>query len=80
MGWRNRPENKQWLMADRLVSTDPKAPQAQLFSADGKPPGNNHHKHGGVILFADGSAEIVGKKSAGEMTRPSGTTILNPRP
>lgn len=80
MGWRNTPETRQWLMADRLAGTEPKPAKAKHFSADGKPPGNNHDKHGGVILFSDGSAETTKAQSGIEINRPPGTTILNPRP
>ena len=43
------------LVSDRQVNTNSKAQGQELFSADGKKPGNNHDKYGGNVMFGDGS-------------------------
>src|SRR5271168_3467943 len=45
------------LMSDRQVNTESKRAGEFVFSPDGKPPGNNHHKFGGNFLFNDGSVQ-----------------------
>ena len=45
------------LMSDAQVDTGPKLAGEFVFSSSGKPPGNNHGKHGGNFLFCDGHAE-----------------------
>src|ERR1700722_10583277 len=46
-----------FLMSDRQVNTLSKDVGDQVFSLNGKPPGNNHQKNGGNILFCDGSVQ-----------------------
>src|SRR5262249_39083991 len=41
------------LMTDRQVDTQSKTSGQDLFSTNGKPPGNNHRKPGGNLLFCD---------------------------
>jgi prepilin-type N-terminal cleavage/methylation domain-containing protein/prepilin-type processing-associated H-X9-DG protein len=68
------------LMSDRQVDTLPKAAGAPVFSADGKPPGNNHHKYGGNFLFTDGHTESSGPKAPFVIAWPTNVTLLNPKP
>lgn len=71
---------KDWLMSDRLVNTLPKQAGDPVFSPNGKPPGNNHHKYGGNFLFADGHSEASGTNAPFAMTWPTNVTLLNPKP
>jgi prepilin-type N-terminal cleavage/methylation domain-containing protein/prepilin-type processing-associated H-X9-DG protein len=67
------------LMTDAQVDTAAKSAGQQVFSPDGKPPGNNHGKGGGNILFCDGHIEA--SPAAARLALPvrSGETLLNPR-
>jgi prepilin-type processing-associated H-X9-DG protein len=66
------------------VLTDAQAPATNAgtsrlrFSTDGKPPGNNHGKLGGMVLFCDGHAES--RKPGSSVTAVIGPslTLLNP--
>jgi len=68
------------LMSDRQVNAQPKAGGEHVFSADGKPPGNNHHKFGGNYLFTDGHTESFGAKAPFSIAWPTNVTFLNPKP
>ena len=50
---------QQPLMSDRQINTLPKQAGDQVFSTNGKPPGNNHYKYGGNFLFGDGHADLT---------------------
>jgi len=67
------------LMSDRQIDSQPKLAGAQVFSADGKPPANNHSKFGGVFLFTDGRTETTGVKAPFAIEWPTNVTFLNPR-
>ena len=45
------------LVTDEQVNAGSKSPGQQVFSSDGKPPGNNHENKGGNFLFCDGHTE-----------------------
>jgi len=66
------------LLTDKQVDTKPKAAGQWLFSSDGKPPGNNHGKYGGNLLFCDGRAQT--SKAAAPIPLPvnPGEILLNP--
>ena len=68
------------LMSDRQVNTLPKQAGDEVFSANGKPPGNNHHKYGGNFLFADGHAELSPPQLTFSLVTTQGVVLLNPRP
>jgi prepilin-type N-terminal cleavage/methylation domain-containing protein len=68
------------LMSDRQASVLPKAAGEAVFSRDGKPPGNNHHKFGGTFLFADGRTEASGPDATFAIAWPTNVTFLNPKP
>jgi type II secretory pathway pseudopilin PulG len=78
MGLTSKAPADQWIMSDWLVDTNPHKTNELIFSADGKKPGNNHDKYGGVILFVDGNVEISKPKAQFPITSPAGTKILNP--
>lgn len=68
------------LMSDRQVNTLAKAAGDQVFSLDGKSPGNNHHKYGGNFLFCDGSIESSKPVAAFSLALSNGIVLLNPKP
>jgi len=68
------------LLTDRQVNTAAKVIGQQVFSPDGKSPGNNHKQEGGNILFTDGHIEHSSAAAAVTLTPPPGSTLLNPKP
>ncbi|HTV61530.1 MAG TPA: type II secretion system protein [Verrucomicrobiae bacterium] len=68
------------LMSDRQINTRPKAVGDQVFSLDGKPPGNNHSKYGGNVLFTDGSVQNTPPLAAFSLLFSNGIVLLNPKP
>jgi len=72
------PQNP--LMSDRQVNTEPKRAGELVFSLDGKPPGNNHHKYGGNFLLGDGSVEYSPAQLAFSLAGEPGVMLLNPKP
>ena len=67
------------LASDRQINTRLKQPGEPVFSPDGKPPGNNHHKYGGNFLFTDGHLESSGVRARFAIQWPSNVVMLNPR-
>jgi prepilin-type N-terminal cleavage/methylation domain-containing protein/prepilin-type processing-associated H-X9-DG protein len=70
--------NQQVLVTDRQIDAKPKAPGQLVFSADGKPPGNNHRQFGGNFLFCDGHVELSSPKTAIALDLKPGEVLLNP--
>jgi len=68
------------LMSDRQVNTAAKAAGQPLFSANGQPPGDNHSKFGGNVLFTDGHAESSPPAAAFALPLDDGVVLLNPKP
>jgi prepilin-type N-terminal cleavage/methylation domain-containing protein/prepilin-type processing-associated H-X9-DG protein len=68
------------LMSDRQVNTDRKAVGDDLFSGSGNPPGNNHKKYGGNVLFSDGHVDLSPPASTFVLDFPTNVTLLNPKP
>jgi prepilin-type processing-associated H-X9-DG protein/prepilin-type N-terminal cleavage/methylation domain-containing protein len=71
---------QQPLMSDRQVNTLPKLANDQVFSTNGKPPGNNHHKYGGNFLFCDGHVELTPPQIPFSLVVTQGVVLLNPKP
>jgi prepilin-type processing-associated H-X9-DG protein len=71
---------QQPLMSDWQINTQPKRAGEFVFSANGKPPGNNHHKYGGNFLFADGHVELSPPQIPFSLVTTSGVVLLNPKP
>jgi prepilin-type processing-associated H-X9-DG protein len=71
---------QQPLMSDWQVNTLPKKAGDLVFSATGKPPGNNHHKYGGNFLFCDGHVELTPPPLAFSLATNQGVVLLNPKP
>jgi len=67
------------LMSDRQANTLPKQAGQQVFSANGEPPGNNHHKYGGSLLHLDGRTESIGTKAPFALSWSTNVTFLNPK-
>jgi hypothetical protein len=67
------------LMSDRLIKPGPKTVGEAVFSADGKPPGNNHHQYGGNFLFSDGEVRSSGPTIPFALETAPNITVLNPR-
>lgn len=68
------------LLSDRQVDAEPKRAGEMVFSANGKPPGNNHHKYGGNFLLADGSVQASPPQLGFSIIARPGITLLNPKP
>ncbi|MEY4916149.1 MAG: hypothetical protein RL616_62 [Verrucomicrobiota bacterium] len=76
-----RLENPQLvLLTDRQINTEAKRAGEMIFSANGKSPGNNHHKYGGNFLFADGSVTAGVAQLAFSLAATPGVVLLNPKP
>ena len=67
------------LMSDAQVDTLPKDTGQLVFSPDGKPPGNNHDKFGGNILFCDGNVQSSPPKAAFNLPTGPDIVLLNPK-
>lgn len=70
----------QVLLTDQQVDAAPKLSGDRIFSEDGKKPGNNHHKYGGNLLFADGSVQTSPARAKFAVRPPTNVVLLNPKP
>ncbi len=68
------------LVTDEQISASSKSPGQQVFSSDGKPPGNNHQKKGGNFLFCDGHADSSESAAKVSLVLTQGVVLLNPLP
>lgn len=66
------------LMSDKQVDTSSKILGQLVFSDTGKPPGNNHRKFGGNVLFCDGHVEQSPAHLPFPLPVDPGETLLNP--
>jgi prepilin-type N-terminal cleavage/methylation domain-containing protein len=69
-----------FLMSDRQINTLSKDKGDQVFSLNGKSPGNNHHKYGGNVLFSDGSVQATPPTLTFPLAFSNGIVLLNPKP
>jgi prepilin-type N-terminal cleavage/methylation domain-containing protein/prepilin-type processing-associated H-X9-DG protein len=76
---RHAADAQEILMSDRQVDTNSKTAGQNVFSINGKPPGNNHSKHGGNFLFCDGRAEHSPARAPFSITLTQGVVLLNPK-
>jgi prepilin-type processing-associated H-X9-DG protein len=68
------------LASDAQVDTTPKTTGQTIFSFDGKPPGNNHTKFGGNVIFCDGSVQYTVARLAFPLPLATNVVLLNPKP
>jgi type II secretory pathway pseudopilin PulG len=68
------------LASDRQVNAFPKIKRQLIFSGDGKPPGANHSKSGGNLLFCDGAIKSTKPRASRDLTFPTNVVLLNPKP
>jgi len=78
MGRVKSDSSSEVLMSDRLIDASPKAQGAQVFSTNGRGPGNNHHRYGGNFLFVDGRQESSPGPVLFALSWSSNVTLLNP--
>ncbi|HEY1789716.1 MAG TPA: type II secretion system protein [Verrucomicrobiae bacterium] len=77
---RGTNEAASFLMSDRQINTLSKNTGDQVFSLNGKSPGNNHHKYGGNVLFSDGSVQATPPVATFSLAFSNGIVLLNPKP
>ena len=75
---RRKTDAAEPLLSDKQVDVLAKAPGQIVFSPDGKPPGNNHHKYGGNFLFCDGRTEPSPVRVPFSLGLTQGVVLLNP--
>lgn len=75
---RRSADAQQVLMTDRQVDSLSKAAGQAIFSSTGKPPGNNHDKSGGNLMFCDGHVESSPPLSPVSLVLTQGVVLLNP--
>ncbi len=80
MGHRSASPSSWVLMSDKQINSLSKSNFQQVFSTDGKPPGNNHHKFGGNFLFTDGHTEETSALLKFDLIQPPRVVLLNPKP
>jgi type II secretory pathway pseudopilin PulG len=68
------------LVSDRQVNAFPKINRQLIFSEDGKPPGANHFKAGGNLLFCDGEITSTKPRASRDFLFPTNVVLLNPKP
>jgi prepilin-type processing-associated H-X9-DG protein len=68
------------LASDRQINTLPKIKRQQMFSENGKPPGANHGKSGGNVLFCDGQFSKVKPRASRDYLFSTNVVLLNPKP
>ena len=64
----------------KKVNAEPKRAGEIVFSMNGKPPGNNHHKYGGNFLMCDGSVQFSPAQLTFSLAGAPGVVLLNPKP
>jgi len=74
----NNPQTA--LLSDRQINAEPKRAGEMVFSSNGKPPGNNHHKYGGNFLMGDGTVQFSPSQLTFSLAQPADVVLLNPKP
>jgi type II secretory pathway pseudopilin PulG len=78
MGWATNDDPQEILVTDWQVNDAPKKRGQQLFSPDGKKPGNNHYAEGGNLLSIGGEITGSGNKALRDVLFLNSVTLLNP--
>ena len=68
------------LASDKQVDDQAKQAGDRAFSANGKFPGNNHHKYGGTFLFCDGGMKSSPPAASIALPLSTNVVLLNPKP
>jgi prepilin-type processing-associated H-X9-DG protein len=76
---RTAKDAQEALMTDRQINSLSKAVGELAFSSSGEPPGNNHKKNGGNILFGDGHVALSPPGTPFSLVLTQGVVLLNPR-
>jgi type II secretory pathway pseudopilin PulG len=66
------------LLSDAQVDAAPKLKGQQVFSEDGRVPGNNHGKMGGNLLWRSGEVTVSRPKASRDLAYPPSVHLLNP--
>jgi hypothetical protein len=77
MGRRSKDKDEV-LMSDKQIDTASKIAEQQVFSSNGKAPGNNHHQYGGNFLFTDGHLQSSSNRAPFSLVMPKHVVLLNP--
>jgi prepilin-type N-terminal cleavage/methylation domain-containing protein len=80
MGWTLSQGEGGIIASDWQIDNAPKNSGQQIFSPDGKGPGNNHQKHGGNLLFIGGQTIASPPKTPKDLRCPPAILLLNPKP
>lgn len=67
------------IVSDAQVDAAPKNKGQQIFSEDGRKPGNNHGKEGGNLLSRGGEVTGSKPKASRDVRYPPGVRLLNPQ-
>ncbi len=79
MGRTTNEDAGEIIASDAQVDTAPKNKGQQIFSEDGRKPGNNHDKAGGNLLSRGGEVTGCGPKAGRDVRYPPGVRLLNPQ-
>jgi len=66
------------LLSDWQVDTSPKKKGTQIFSLDGRKPGNNHGPDGGNLMTCGGAVVFSASKAVQDFVFPSTVKLLGP--
>jgi prepilin-type N-terminal cleavage/methylation domain-containing protein len=78
MGLTTNDDPGQIIVSDAQVDAAPKNQGQQIFSADGRKPGNNHGKQGGNLLSRGGDVAGCEPKASRDVRYPPSVRMLNP--
>lgn len=78
MGVTTNDDPGQIIASDAQIDTAPKSAGQQIFSADGRKPGNNHGKEGGNLLSRGGDVAGSDPKASRDVRYPPTVRLLNP--
>ncbi len=76
---RRAADDQTVLITDRQINTNSKTVGQPLFSTTGSPPGNNHKKYGGNLLYCDGHVQLSAPSAVVSLTVTQGVVLLNPK-
>jgi prepilin-type N-terminal cleavage/methylation domain-containing protein/prepilin-type processing-associated H-X9-DG protein len=80
MGHTARDAADELLISDKQIDARVRRTGEQMFSPDGRRPGNNHRQFGGNMLFCDGHAETFASVASRDFAFSNSVVLLNPKP